>query len=212
MKPDRDCLLISRAIDGDATAVEWDELTTLAEHDPQLWRRLGETLRDHTGFARGINAAVAVADSIEPEVGVRPSRNAGPPPVTTVVGRIGSWSGWALAAAVAIAWTIGMNPAPPKRPGDAAVSTAGLIDTAAASELLAAYLDKGRQENLVIGEVPQRVLLETRPALTGGGYEVVYVRQIVERTTVPDLYEYSAEDELGRPMLVRYEPPPRSFH
>ena len=75
---------------------------------------------------------------------------------------------------------------------------------ASAAELLAAYLDKGRQEDFVIAEVPQRVLIETRPNVTGHGYELIYLRQILERTVVPDLYQFN-HDESGQPTLVRYD-------
>ena len=74
-----------------------------------------------------------------------------------------------------------------------------------ASDLLAAYLDKGRQEQSVIAEVPERILIETRPNETGRGFELLYVRQIIERTVVPDLYQFHSQDEMGRPTLVRYD-------
>ena len=57
----------------------------------------------------------------------------------------------------------------------------------------------------VIAEVPERILIETRPTDNGRGFELVYVRQIIERTVVPDLYQFHSQDEMGRPTLVRYD-------
>ena len=53
--------------------------------------------------------------------------------------------------------------------------------------------------------MPERVLIETRPSETGRGYELLYLRQILERTVVPDLYKFYGQDEMGRPTLVRYD-------
>jgi hypothetical protein len=50
------------------------------------------------------------------------------------------------------------------------------------------------------------VLLEARPSVTGIGYDVVFLRQIQEKMTVPDLYQKTGQDESGRAQLVSYEP------
>lgn len=196
-------ILISRVVGGEATNGDWDRLTALADGDPALWRRLGETLRDQAGFARAVNASVSIAEAIDlppaPRVRTTPGQAAAHVPAL----RIGRWSGWAVAAVVAIAWVAwlfeaGRNPNPP------AYNTAGLAG-APAADLLQAYLDRGRREDRVIGEVPERVLIETRPAAVGEGYELLYLRQILERAVVPDLYHFEGRDETGRPTLVRYE-------
>lgn len=215
MTEQREDILISRAIDGDATAAEWDELTALAEADPAVWRNLGVGLREHGAFARAINAGVAVADRIEmpePAAATRPVSmiELRRPVRRPVLTRIGGWSGWAIAAVLTLAWVTGVLNIVHNRPGfRTGTPTAGnnnaQIVGASASDLLAAYLDKGRQEQSVIAEVPERILLETRPADTGHGYELVYLRQILERTVVPDLYKFHSRDEMGRPTLVRYE-------
>jgi len=209
-----DDILISRAIDGDATAAEWDQLTARAETDPTIWRNLATTLREHGAFGRAINAGVAVADSIEmPAPAITPTaRPTGTLPRVRRQAGLRGWSGWAIAAVLSIAWVSGVlnlvqtNPATPGG-GSAQPLTrhTGFGDNITASQLLQAYLDKGRQEDFVIAEVPQRVLIQTRPSGTGRGYELLYLRQILERTVVPDLYEFYSQDEMGRPTLVRYD-------
>jgi hypothetical protein len=62
----------------------------------------------------------------------------------------------------------------------------------------------GKQSGRVLGEVP--VLCESKPAATGQGFEVVYVRQILERAEVHDLYRFSV-DEAGNPLPVRVTVP-----
>lgn len=212
MNAERDDILISRIIDGGATPGEWDELSSLADSNPGVWRRLGEMMRDQTSFARAVNTSVAVADGVEIPVHLhRAPRERREHPVP-VIRRLGVWSGWAVAAAVVLAWTIGVETnfkgRPPLDQG-APVQSARLLDTAAATDLLQAYLERGREDQSVIGEVPQRIIVETRPVQTGQGYELLYLRQILERRVVPDLYQLAARDELGRPTLVRYESPPR---
>ena len=69
------------------------------------------------------------------------------------------------------------------------------------------WIESGKQQGTVIGELPQRIVLDARPADDGIGYDVTYLRQIQERTRVPDLYQAVGQDERGRAQLVSYEPP-----
>ena len=202
-------ILISRVLDGNATTGDWDELTALADANPPLWRNLAMSLREHQAFARAVNADVTIADAIEMplvhRVATGPPHDAGPRPAT--LARVGGWSGWAVAAVFTIVWVAGVlnlvQNTTPQPDGSSPVQTLAM-GGASASELLAAYLDKGRQEDFVIAEVPQRILIETRPNGTGRGYELIYLRQILERTVVPDLYQFN-RDAAGQPTLVRYE-------
>ena len=96
-----------------------------------------------------------------------------------VLARIGGWSGWVMAAGLAIAVVSGMLSTAPIESGlDTGTNKAQILS---AADLLQAYLDQGRQEDVVIAEVPERVLIETRPIEAGGGYELLYLRQILER-------------------------------
>ena len=64
----------------------------------------------------------------------------------------------------------------------------------------------------VVGEM-SRILVEARPAADGQGFEVLYVRRMVERAVVPRLWEIT-EDEHGDPVpaqvsLARFAPASR---
>jgi hypothetical protein len=209
MEQERDQLLMSRVVDGDATTEHWDELTALAARDASVWRRLAETLRDHSSFARAVNTHVAVAETV-PIPSEQEARRASVTvePHTAPFAHVSRWSGWAVAAVVGIAWLSWIfNVAGTGR----VVEPQGQVNVAGlpAADLLQAYLDRGKQEDRVIGEVPDRILVETRPAVSGQGYELVYLRQIMERAVVPDLYQFQGQDERGQPILVRYEERPR---
>ena len=203
-----DDILISRTIDGNATTGDWEELTALADANPAVWRNLAMSLRAHQAFARALNADVTVADAIEMPTVQRAAatiqlRDAGRHPA--FLARVGGWSGWAVAAVFTIIWVAGVfnlvqNTTP--QPGSSSGNTT--MVGASAAELLEAYLDKGRQEDFVIAEGPQRILIETRPNGSGRGYELIYLRQILERTVVPDLYQFN-RDEAGQPRLIRYD-------
>ena len=205
-----DDILISRTIDGNATTGDWEELTALADANPAVWRNLAMSLRAHQAFARALNADVTVADAIEMPTVQRAAatiqlRDAGRHPA--FLARVGGWSGWAVAAVFTIIWVAGVlnlmqNTAP--QPNGSSPGHNAMMVGASAAELLQAYLDKGRQEDFVIAEVPQRILIETRPNGSGRGYELIYLRQILERTVVPDLYQFN-RDEAGQPRLIRYD-------
>lgn len=69
------------------------------------------------------------------------------------------------------------------------------------SDTLRAYIRKGNEEGTVIGELPRKLLMQAEPAHDGKGFDVVYVRQILERARVNNLYRFS-QDETGRSMPV----------
>ncbi len=200
----REEILISKAVGGDATPQEWDELNELAQRTPELWQRLAGCLRDERALDRALGDAGEVAESVEiPALRLGPAAPRGPGFTTT------RWLGWAVAAAIALSWTAGTLRLDRAGPMHDSTQNASLAN-ASAADLLRAYLDKGRQEQRVIGELPDRVLVNTRPAPAGEGYELLYVRQIFEREVVPELYRPGAQDEQGRTAtLIRYEAPQR---
>lgn len=203
---DRLDVLMSRAVDGEATAGDWSELSTLAGTDGRVWRELAERQRDQAALSRAVQVALVAADRVDLQrVG---AADAGRVPAIEVVrGRsrmISTWGGWAAAAAivaaVALAPRVGFNAGTASRgattPGP--TNTASFADPSAA---LRAYLDKGQAAGTVVGEVPTRVLVDSKP-IDGGGYEITYLRQIIERARVPELYQVGTDD-LGRPVPVR---------
>lgn len=183
-------VLMARVVDGEATAEEWEAWCAQADARPALWRDLAWAQRVQTLLAAEVERTTAVAETIEAPGAQRPSG--------VSLGRVGAWGGW-LAAALALAWAAGLWPG--SQPG---VQTAGVAATPASpAEALAQYLDQGQRAGVVLGELPAKVMLNARP-LAGQGYEVLYLRQILERQVVPEFFGV-AEDELGRPTPVRVE-------
>jgi len=194
-------LLVSRVIEPDATSAQWDELTAAAEADPDLWQRTVQTLRDKQAISRAVNASVAIAEHVSSRQVRQPVRNVDVDRSPLGRPQLSRWSGWAVAALVALAWVSGLS-----NFGSNGTNTAGLgSSTLTAAELLKNYVTQGRREGLVFDEVPEKILVQTRPSPTGDGVEIIFIRQILERTTLPGLYQYQGEDESGRPTLVRYQ-------
>jgi hypothetical protein len=67
--------------------------------------------------------------------------------------------------------------------------------------MLDQYLEKGKAEGVVVGELPERVVLDTTTA-PDGRTEIVFVRQIVERARVGELYK-PVTDDAGQPQMVK---------
>lgn len=186
-------ILISRIVDREATLEDWAALKAVAAADPGVWFRLAQAQQDQMELSAGLATAIEIADGIE-----APSEAASIHRFTTRFGLVRTWGGWAAAALVGLALLV--------RPGASLQEqTAGISIPSSASEALARYLDLGKKEGAVLGEVPQKYLVNTIPVEDGGGYEVIFVRQIIERAVVPELYRFGT-DELGRPSPVRLEP------
>jgi hypothetical protein len=214
MTEPREHVLISRVVDGDADDREWLELESLASRDPQLWRELALAQRDQTALARAMADVSAVAEGV-----ALPQRQQGAEPEGAIthikLNRLGAWTGWAVAAAVALVSSIQLNQnagiGSASSSGSAsAPQRAGFVPFTSSADAFQAYLAKGRESGDVIGEVPTKVLLKSRVAPSGDGYEVVFLRQVMERAVVPDLYQLQGQNELGQPTLARYEQPVRS--
>ncbi|MHC5023547.1 MAG: hypothetical protein ACYTGG_06495 [Planctomycetota bacterium] len=185
--------LISRLVDDDDVGDGWDQFEKQALAEPRLWRDLARAQRDHAALRAEMAAAAAVADRVDL-------------PVATGAGRwraLGSWSGWAAAAVILLAATMQMTlptgSVPP--PGD----ETALADLSPA-DTLREYLRKGRERGDVIGEMPSKMLVDVQPDPSGDGYQLLYLRPILEKTSVRDLYELAGQDEAGRPSFVRYQP------
>ena len=193
--------LVDRVVVGDARPSEWEALLARANEEPKVWREIVMSLRDQAMLGAVARRADRVATRIDAHDRPTSLRAGGRLPWSSI-------SGWALAAILFLAWAISF------RPHDNVTSppAPGLVQTAgwSAQQAFDAYLEKGRAEGSVLSDAPRRVVVQTRPAPAGEGLEVIYVRQIMERAVVPDLYEYRGADEHGRPTLARYETAARS--
>ncbi len=203
MSNEHEQLLVSRVIEPDATAKEWDELTAAAEADPSLWRQTVQTLRDQQAMTRAVNASVGIAEDVSTTP--RTSRLVHPSAIGSAPSerpQLLRRSGWAVAALVALAWVSGLSNIQPTGTGYQAGAGSQIVS---AADLLDRYLVQGRREGRVFDEVPEKIFVQSRPSPKGDAVEVIFIRQILERTTLPGLYHYQGEDESGRPTFVRFE-------
>lgn len=192
---DRDTLL-TRIIDAEATPGDWAAFRALAAREPAVWSELAEMQREHDDLAGALAAAIAVADRVEIPVhehhAVRPSVR---------LRGVSSWGGWLAAAGLLLAFTIGA-PRAPQAAGPA--QSASLLPTTP-EEALQRYLDLGREAGVVVGQAPELIVLDSVPVEGGEGFEVTYLRQVIEKRRVRDLYRV-AQDELGNPVRVPVPP------
>lgn len=215
---DRADLLISHVVDGEATAEQWRELEAIAAQEPRLWRDLAEMQRDAAAVRSAMRHAGDVADRvILPEADAPEIRTFKLPPQMPAhapqlrLNRFGAWTGWAAAAVVTIIASVQLSQkqgttgesAPAER-----ASIGGPI-TQTAGDLFDQYLATGQKDGTVLGEVPGKMLVESRPAPSGQGFEIIFVRQVVERAIVPDLYKIDGVDDRGQATLARYRQPVR---
>lgn len=174
-------ILISRVVDGVAGAGDWVELDMLGAGDPSLWRELAQAQRDKQLLDQAVGEAVSVADVVELPKQAWGERRL----------RVPQWTGWAAAAVLALAMFV------VPRTNQSGTSTAGPTLTSeeqTPDAVLDSYLAKGKDAGRVIRQLPEFVVLESAPAADGKGYEVVYLRQIVERARVESVNSYQVDD------------------
>jgi len=196
--------IMSRLVEGDASSGDWDRFVASAQGNAGLWRDLALAQRDHAMISSAVDAASAVAATIPLPSGEQ-AHSAEPAPVVGTIRRASTWSGWAVAALVSV--TLFVQHQTGRMTGVPAqndIQTAGWSPTP--DEALKSYLTQGKKSGQVVEQVPTKLLLQTKPAPSGDGYDIIYVRQIVERARVTDLYGYGGMTESRQPALVKYQP------
>ncbi|MEK6701074.1 MAG: hypothetical protein AABZ53_02350 [Planctomycetota bacterium] len=196
---DRD-LVISRVVDGRAGAREWSTIESLAATDASIWREIAMAQRDQ----RALELLVSSAGSIAEATGLPRPRESEPAHVEVPRRRTGSWAGWAAAAAILLAYVAGvpLNGLKLNQPGGSGSAnpinqTSLLPVSLSADEALANYLSTGKKEGVVLGEIPDKLLVEATP-VTNGGFRVITIRQILEVHQVDNLLHFpSSRDEQG---------------
>lgn len=210
--PDRD-VLITRIVDQRAGSSDWAAIEQLAASDKTLWREVALAQRDAALLSAAVGRAIAVADNVDLDsVADHPSLDRALAPMPFEQPRVirpAAWMGWATAAALMLAWFAGFQPGgsqsviPMQGAGIGPVELGGtLVKTP--SEALDAYRKLGQEEGRVVGEVPAKILVKSTPVDEGrGGYDVVYIRQIIERARVSDPVRFT-QDEAGnaKPVAV----------
>lgn len=195
-------VLIGRVIDAEASPADWDSLRAMAGEDPTVWTDLRRTQRQHELLCAAIGQSISVADDVELDHAL-----SNPAPMVRRLELVGRYGGWAAAACLALLWGLGV------RPGDTGASgpIAGLGPVvgqpAGPDEAFQRYLSAGREAGTVIDEVPDRVVVQATPLEGGQRVEVLYLRQILEREVVDQVYRMT-KDETGaeRPVPVRIQP------
>lgn len=188
---DRD-LLISRVIDGEASPEDWTAFRAIAATDQSIWRDLAESQQDQAELTAALDAELSIADSVAAPTGAHFEHH-----MNERFRRVGSWAGWAAAAAVVLMWTLG--PFQVTSGGDIAGVPRPQIDTP--KQALDLYLNKGVEQGTVIAEMPAKVMLDARPNPDGPGYVVLYYRQILEQAVLPDMMGLDGTDDEGKPVV-----------
>ncbi len=197
-------LLVSRIIDGRAGSADWDRFRAVAAHDPAIWSELGDSQRQQEALCVAVSGSLAAAD----RVGLPP----GPiddAPTRRRLDLVSHWGGWAAAAALLLVWFVGRprtaNPGEAAEPTTASVFGIPLKE-ARPDQAFDQYLAAGRQSGKVVGEMPDQVVIETRPK-PDGTIEVLYLRQVIERQVIDHAYR-QMRDETGGAVTVpvRIEP------
>ncbi len=183
-------ILITRVIDRRATASDWVELETLAASDPSVWRELAAAQKHDAALAFAVGEAVAAAD----HVSLPHASEAGVAGVHRRLRLAVTWGGWAAAAAVALMFA---TQRPTTAPTDTQIAGLPLPD------MLSQYIDQGKKQGTVVGELPDKIVLDSTKT-ADGGTEIVFVRQIVEKARVDDLYRMTT-DEAGNPQAVKIQ-------
>jgi hypothetical protein len=205
-------VLLSRLLDGRGRAADWQRLREATAADAVVWDRLIGNAGDQDLLGDVVTAAgdravemsllpapgcvdalpvpLALADAPRPD-GRRADR-----------GVRSARLGWLVAACLALGMVSlsikqrigGENAAVP-------IAAGVNLDNWSAKDFMNNYKDRASKDGTLVTEMPQRVVLETRPCADGKGYEVLYIRQFIERTVVDDLYKLGVDDA-GRPAMV----------
>lgn len=195
-------LLISRVIDGRASAQDWDRFRALAANEPSIWCELATTQEQHESVRDELAGMLRVADRVELPGGIIDEEG-----TRRRMSFASKWGGWAIAAALLIAWSLGMPRASStldQGPQIAGIPGIGLKD-AQPEQAFEQYIESGQKMGRVISEMPEQLVVETKP-LPDGTIEVIYVRQIIERKVIDQAYRMM-HDETGNafPVPVRVE-------
>jgi len=196
-------LLLSRVIDGEATAGEWSALVAAATAQPGLWQDIAEAQREHVVLRRFIDEQTDRATRVDVP---QPRHGAVDPRGVALRAPRMAWTGWGVAALIGLAVAVqsflsgtSVNRGPALT---GATNEASVLPVRTTDQALQDYIELGQESGDVIAELPAKVLIETRRSPTGEGYELLYLRQILERTHVPDLYEFEGQSEAGQPTLT----------
>ena len=183
-------IMLSRAVSGDRSALA--AVRVRAATEPALLEELAMWQADELRLARVAREIESVADRAEL------------PRATDERGRAWRVSiGWAVAAVIALAWI--SQSVFPRGTAPARESVAGFAGFATADDAFDAYVDKARADGVIYGDVAAPTIIGSRELGGGQGFEILVVRQIVERRRVPEMFRLVPVDESGAlaPVVIR---------
>lgn len=201
-EPTREDVLIGRVSDGEATPSDWSELERLAAADGGVWSRLASAQRAHARLSEAVEDEIAVSELV------------GLPKQPMKFGSLAmkgvALAGWGVAAALALTVVnpsaVGPTPAQSTERGAIGLGTAQLVHYSP-TELRDAYIQRGRLDGTVFGELPAR-LVDLRGLGEGNGQEVLIVRPIIEKVRVSELEVMGVEEtDTGESMFIKRRVP-----
>lgn len=183
-------ILLSRAVSGDREALA--AVRARAVGEPALLEELAMWQADELRLARAARELESVADRAEL------------PPAQRERGD--SWRlsiGWAVAALIALAWI--SQSVLPLAARSARENVAGFAGFATADDAFDAYVDKARRDGVIYGDVAPPAIIGSRELGGDQGFEILVVRQIVERRRVSEMYRLMPMNEAGElaPVVIR---------
>lgn len=195
--PERIEILIGRVVDSEASSSDWRELEELADADPRLWGRLARAQRSHARLTDAVEDELAITELIDLPA---------PEPIRlSFAERVQRWSGWALAAALCMAWLLSQNAsnqnAVQNRAGIPGGFAPVVVTESTPDDAWNNYIETARLANSFVTELPP--LLVSSTPLPGGSQEVFFVRRSLERATMTGMAQVRvSQDEQGRPVLI----------
>ncbi len=177
-----------------------NEFSRLADQHPDAWRSLAMAFHDELHMRRGLSEALDTSrQAADMEIARAVQQEASSVATARSPHRFGLWAGWSVAAALLLLLLIGL---PQRNFHEPSSNTTTSLATYTAEEALDQYMRSGTREGRIITELPT-VMVEARPA-ADGRLEVLYLRQILEREHVSEVFNVSP-DELGQPHPVKID-------
>lgn len=200
-------VVFSRLLDGRGRAADWQRLRELTGRDAAMWDRLVGNAGDQDALGEAMSLAGERADLL-----VAAGKSEAVPATLafpSAQGRRGDRAvraarlGWLVAACMALGMvSVYMRPAGAPNTGTQGATLAPFsLDSLSSNDLMKEYKARASRDGTLVAELPQRLVIETRPSADGKGFEVLYMRQFIERAVVDDLYKLGTDDA-GRSVIV----------
>ncbi|MCA9277717.1 MAG: hypothetical protein H6815_02915 [Phycisphaeraceae bacterium] len=192
--PDLDTL-ITRVIDAEASVEDWNLLRDLASVDQTVWQQLAESQMQHAQLQRSVEMMLDPVDRIEAPVEMAMHQR-----FAARVSNVTTWGGWLAAAMIMLAFVVARNNwtnntnfnSNPEHTAGIGPNFMPKFDSP--EQALNKYIEMGKEQGVVLDQMPEQMLVATRPTANNTKVEVIYIRQIVERRVLDNLYNVGETD------------------